>query len=217
MNPAFAHIDCWIFDLDNTLYPATGPVWDNVGKRMTAYVSRITGLEWRAAEELQERYLHEHGATLAGMIAHHDIDAHDFLRDVHDIDFSVVDPDPELAGLMARLPGKRIVYTNGAHSYARNVLARLGIADAIHDVFALEDAGLFPKPQVESYRRLIARFAIDPTRALMVEDTPRNLQPAHALGMKTALIHPEPGSDFPDHIHHAADEVKAFLRAVLNP
>lgn len=215
MSPAFADVNCWVFDLDNTLYPATGPVWDMIGKRMTAYVARATGLDWDAAEALQERYLHEHGATLAGMITHHGVDAHDFLREVHDIDFSIVDPDPELAALLARLPGRRIVYTNGARDYALSVVERLGAAHLFDGVFAMEDAELYPKPTQESFARLIARFAIDPTRAVMIEDTVRNLAPAHALGLRTVLIHPEPASDFPDHVHHASECVKAFLRSAL--
>ncbi len=215
MNPAFAHVDCWVFDLDNTLYPATGPIWDSIGERMTAYVMRATGLPHAEAYALQERYLIEHGATMSGLVANHAVDPHHFLADVHDIDFSIVDADHELRDLLNALPGRRLVYTNGAERYARNVLARLGVAEAFDDVFAIDNADLFPKPQRESFDRLIARYAIEPARAVMVEDTPRNLVPAHALGFKTVLIHPEPASDFPEHIHHATDCVKAFLRGVL--
>lgn len=215
MNPAFAHVDCWVFDLDNTLYPATGPIWDSIGQRMTAYVMRATGLPQPEAYALQERYLLDHGATMVGLVEHHAVDPHHFLADVHDIDFSIVAEDHELRDLLNALPGQRLVYTNGAEKYARSVLTRMGVADAFDDVFAIDNADLFPKPRRESFDRLIARYAIDPARAVMVEDTPRNLVPAHELGFKTVLIHPEPSADWPEHIHHATDCVKAFLRGVL--
>ncbi len=213
---SFADVDFWVFDLDNTLYPASGPVWDMVGRRMTAFVSRATGLPWDEAEALQEKYLVEHGATLAGMIANHGVDPYEFMDYVHDIDFSVIEPDPELAPLLLRLNGRRVVYTNGANGYARNVIARLGAAHAFEDVFAMEDAELHPKPSRRSFDLLIARYGIDPKRAVMVEDSPRNLETAHALGFRTVLIHPEPASTFPAHVHHASDEVKAFLRSVVD-
>lgn len=213
---SFADIEAWVFDLDNTLYPATGPIWDMVGRRMTSFVQRATGLDWEEAQALQEKYLHAHGATLAGMIAHHGVDPQEFLDYVHDIDFSVIEPDPELAVLLRRLDGRRIVYTNGASKYAHAVIAQLGAADAFEAVFAMEDADLHPKPSHESFARLIARTGIDPRRSVMVEDTARNLETAHALGFRCVLIHPEPGGSFPEHIHHASDCVKAFLRSVLD-
>jgi len=215
MNPAYAHVDCWVFDLDNTLYPATGPIWDSIGKRMTEYVMRATGLAHAEAYALQERYLVEHGATMVGLVSNHAVDPHHFLADVHDIDFSIVAEDHELRDLLNALPGQRLVYTNGAEKYARSVLARMGVAGTFDDVFAIESADLFPKPRRESFDRLITRYQIDPTLAVMVEATLRNLAPAHALGFKTVLIHPEPGGTFPEHIHHTTDCVKAFLRGVL--
>lgn len=213
--PAFADVRWWIFDLDNTLYSPRGPIWDMIGARMTAYVARVTGLDLEAAAALQERYLHEHGATLAGLIAHHGVDGRDFLNHVHDIDFARIAPDPELGPLLAALPGRRLVYTNGADFYARRVLERLGCADAFEDVFAMEDADFMAKPAPEGLARLVARYEVSPAHALMVEDMPRNLAPAHALGMKTVLIRPEPAGDFPEHVHHAAECVKTFLRQVL--
>lgn len=215
MKSRWANIDAWVFDLDNTLYAAEGPVYQAIGQRMTAYVARVTGLPWSEAEALQARYLHEHGATMAGMIANHNIDAHDFLRDVHDIDFSVVVPDPDLALLIERLPGQRLVYTNGAFTYAETVLERLGIAHAFHGVFAIENADLHPKPRRESFERLIARYNLEPTRTLMVEDTQSNLVTAHAVGFATVLLHPEPSRDWGEHIHHVTDSLRGFLNGVI--
>jgi putative hydrolase of the HAD superfamily len=212
MNPAFAHIDTWVFDLDNTLYATDAHVWELIGNRMTAFVERTTGLPTAEAAALQEHYLVEHGATVAGLVEHHGVDAQEFLDYVHDVDLSFVEPDPELASLLKALPGRRLVYTNGAHAYALRVLERLAITDAFEDVFALESAELFPKPSRESFDRLVARYRFDPTRALMVEDTHRNLAPAHTLGMKTVLIHPEPAATFPEHVHHTTDCLKRFLR-----
>ncbi len=208
-------IDDWVFDLDNTLYPVTGPIWDALGGRMTEFVARATGLPPDEAYALQERYLIEYGATIAGMVKHHGVDPHEFLDYVHDVDVSAVAADAELVALVRALPGRKLVYTNGARAHADRILDRLGAHEAFDGIFALECADLYPKPARESFERLIARYAIDPKRALMVEDTPRNLTTAHELGFATVLLHPEPGGDFGDHVHHATDCLKGFLREAL--
>ena len=211
MNRAFAHIRDWVFDLDNTLYPARN-LYDEIGERMTAFIGRATRTSPEEALYLREHYFHEYGATIVGLVRHHAIDARDFLAYVHDADLSVLSPDPELRALIAALPGRAIVYTNGGGGHAERVLKRLGLDDLIESVFDIEHAGLAPKPQRESYDRLIALRGVRPDRAILVEDTLRNLEPAHDMGFTTALVgpvHPEPR---PAYVDHWAHDVKHLLR-----
>lgn len=210
----FAHINTWVFDLDNTLYPASD-LYDEIGERMTDYIARKLTLPRDEALTIRERYFHEYGATVVGLARHHGIDPHDFLEDVHIADHSVLTSDPELRALLARLPGRRVIYTNGGGGHAERVLESLGLSGLFGDVFDLEAAGLTPKPQRESYARLAAACDVDPRGAVLVEDTLRNLEPAHELGYVTALIgavHPEPK---PVYVDHWAPDVKAFLRLAL--
>lgn len=209
-----AHIDVWVFDLDNTLYPA--PVlYDEIGERMTAYIARTLGVETDAALELRERYFHEYGATIVGLARHHAIDATDFLRDVHNADHSVLMIDPELRGFIEQLPGRRIIHTNGGGGHAQRVLASLGLADLFETVFDIESAALAPKPQRESYERLVRACGFNPKSAMLIEDSLRNLPPAHALGFTTALIGADCPAPRPAYVDHYAHDLKALLRGWL--
>lgn len=210
----FACINTWVFDLDNTLYPASD-LYDEIGERMTDYIARKLSLPRDEALRLRERYFHEYGATVVGLAHHHGIDPHDFLQQVHIADHSVLTPDPELRGLLARLPGRRVIYTNGGGGHAERVLESLNLSGLFDTVFDIEAAALTPKPQRESYERLAAACGIDAAAAILVEDTLRNLEPAHELGYATALVgavHPEPR---PAYVDHWAPDVKAFLRLAL--
>lgn len=211
---ALAGRDVWVFDLDNTLYPADHEVFDDIGERMTAFIARAVGVDHDAALALRERYFNDYGATVVGLVKHHGVDAAAFLHDVHDVSLDTVDPDPDLGRLIAHLPGRRIVFTNGGRAYAHRILARLQIETAFDSVFALEDAGLTPKPERLAFERLIAAAAFDPARAVMFEDHLRNLETAADLGFATVLV----GAASPPapYVHHAAPRLHAFLRAVLD-
>jgi len=164
------------------------------------------------ALEARERYFHVYGATVVGLQLHHGVDARDFLGYVHDVDYGVLTPDPDLVALMGALPGRRIVFTNGGGGHAERVIDCLGLSRVVDAVFDIEDAQFAPKPQLLSYERLIAACHIEPARAILIEDTLRNLEPAHDLGFSTALVgsvHPEPR---PSYVHHWAHDVKGLLR-----
>ncbi|MEQ1490255.1 MAG: pyrimidine 5'-nucleotidase [Terricaulis sp.] len=210
---SFAGIKTWVFDLDNTLYPARA-LYDEIGERMTSYIARATGLDTAGALEIRERYFHQYGATVVGLVRHHGIDARDFLLDVHQADHSVLEPDAELRVQIEALPGRRIIFTNGGGGHAQRVLDSLKLSDLFDQVFDIEDAGLTPKPQRACYELLLKHCDIDTRGAILVEDTLRNLEPAHDLGFVTALVgdvHPAPLPSYVD--HHAAD-VKTLLRRV---
>jgi putative hydrolase of the HAD superfamily len=178
---------------------------------MTNYIARATGLDTDGAQEIRERYFHQYGATVVGLMRHHGIDARDFLLDVHDADHSVLAPDVELRALIERLPGRRIIFTNGGGGHAQRVLASLRLGDLFDQVFDIEDAALTPKPQRACYELLIERCGIEAHGSILVEDTLRNLEPAHELGFTTALVgsvHPAP---LPGYVDYHATDVKALL------
>jgi putative hydrolase of the HAD superfamily len=210
---SFADIRTWVFDLDNTLYPARA-LYDEIGERMTSFIARALNIDAEEALHLRERYFHHYGATVVGLAKHHGIDARDFLRDVHEADHGVLEPDAELRGLIAGLPSRRIIFTNGGGGHAQRVLESLHLGDLFETVFDIEDAQLTPKPQPECYERLLSACGFEANSALLIEDTLRNLEPAHALGFRTALVgavHPEPR---PPYVDHWAHDVKALLRVV---
>lgn len=209
---SFAGIRTWVFDLDNTLYPARA-LYDEIGERMTRYIMHATGFDTAGALEIRERYFHQYGATVVGLMRHHDIDARDFLLDVHQADHSVLEPDAELRALIEALPGRRIIFTNGGGGHAERVLKSLNLDGLFDTVFDIETANLTPKPQRACYERLMAHCGFEAEGALLVEDTLYNLEPAHDMGFATALVgvvHPAP---LPPYVDHYAPDVKALLRA----
>lgn len=217
--PALAHVDAWIFDLDNTLYPASTRLFAQIDARMTDFIARLTGLPHGDAHVLQKRYFFDHGTTLAGLMVEHDIDPYDFLDYVHDIEMDVLEENAPLAAAISRLPGRKIVFTNGDAPYAGRVLARLGLAatfEAIHDIHAMD---LAPKPAPSAYEGLCRRFAIDPARALFADDMARNLAPAKALGMTTVWVdngsEQAPGDDERAHIDYRVADVTHWLQTLV--
>ena len=212
--PDLSHVDTWIFDLDNTLYPFGGPVQAQMDVRMTAYMMRTTGLAEPEAHALQKRYLHEHGTTLAGLMAHHGIDPYAFLDEVHDISLDTVVPDPPLHAALQRLPGRRLVFTNASAGHAERVLARLGMAELFEHVFHLEAADLTPKPQARAYESLIAAHGVTPKTSAFFEDTERNLEPAHGYGMATVLVGPHAAASASGFVDWRTDDLTAFLMNV---
>ncbi|MBC7522586.1 MAG: pyrimidine 5'-nucleotidase [Sandarakinorhabdus sp.] len=212
------HIDSWIFDLDNTLYPASANLFSQIDAKMGAYIQDLLGLDPVAAHRVQKDLYHSHGMTLPGLMQLHGVDPHHFLDTVHAVDIDVVAPHPELADLIARLPGRKFVFTNADSAYAERVLARLGLSesfDAMHDIHAL---GYVPKPQMPAYASLCAAHAIDPARAVFVEDLARNLVPAKAIGMTTVWIdngsEQGPGDDR-SHIDFTIPDVGSWLATVV--
>jgi putative hydrolase of the HAD superfamily len=206
---AFAHVRVWVFDLDNTLYPPGARLFDQIEVRMTDWVARELGLPRAQADALRDSYWRRYGTTLAGLMAEHGVDPGPYLDEVHDIDLSALVPDAVLAGQIAALPGRRIVYTNGCEPYARRVLAARGLSGAFDAVYGVEHAGFLPKPERAAFEAVFALDGVAPERGAMFEDDPRNLAVPHALGMRTVLVGPEPHPG--DHIQHHARDLSAFL------
>ncbi len=183
-----AQIRNWIFDLDNTLYPARADLFGRIDLRMTEFVAQLLKIDPVEARRIQKSYFMGHGTTLAGLMAEHDVDPHAFLDYVHDIEMDVLAHDAPLVAAIARLPGRKLVFTNGDKPYALKVLDRLGLGEsfeAVHDIHAM---GLVPKPDPSAYTGLCAVHAIDPQESVFFEDMARNLKPAKAIGMTTVWV-----------------------------
>ena len=218
MTSSLASIDTWIFDLDNTLYPASNNLFAHIDARMTEFIANLLTIDPLEARRLQKGYFFEHGTTLSGLIAHHAVDPDEFLSYVHDIEMDVLEEDAPLVALIARLPGRKVVFTNGDAPYALRVLDRLGLSksfEAIHDIRAM---GLVPKPAPDAYRSLCDTLSIDPTSALFVDDMARNLKPAKQIGMTTVWVDNgseqsvDPGRD---HIDYVTTDIKTWLDGIM--
>jgi putative hydrolase of the HAD superfamily len=209
--PDLRHVETWIFDLDNTLYPPECEFMALIDERMTAFVMRETGLAQVEARTLQRRYLDEHGTTLAGLVAHHGVDPHAFLDEVHDVSLDRLSPDRRLQLGLERLPGRRLVFTNGSAAHAERVLERLGLRALFEAVFHLEAADFTPKPRPAAYHALIEAHAVDPRGSAFFEDSERNLKPAAELGMTTVLVGPHAEGSFAPFVHHRTSKLAPFL------
>ncbi len=199
-SPLFGHVTDWIFDLDNCLYPASAGLFELIDERMGAFIERLLDCDSVEAKRVQKAHFHEHGTTLAGLMREHQVDPHHFLEEVHAIPLDRIARDERLGRGLARLPGRKIVFTNGDAPYARRVLDALGIADRFDDLHDIHASELRPKPDEHGYRLLLDRLGIDPSRAAMVEDMAQNLKPAKRLGMTTVWV--DNGSERGNHGHH---------------
>jgi putative hydrolase of the HAD superfamily len=219
MDAAFRHIDCWIFDLDNSLYPSSANLFALIDIRMGEFIQQLLDCDPVEARRIQKLYFHEHGTTLAGLMRSHGVDPHTFLDFVHDIDLARISADPAVVDALDRLPGRKYVFTNGDEAYARRVLERLGLANAFHGLHDIHAMDYVPKPDPRSYAAMCERHAIDPARALFAEDMARNLKPAKALGMTTLWI--DNGSERGNHeadaafIDHTTHDIGVWLNEII--
>jgi putative hydrolase of the HAD superfamily len=207
------HIAVWLFDLDNTLYPVGNDFMPAIERKMTAFVARELNLSWDSARALQKRYLHEHGTTLAGLMANHGVDPERYLDEVHDVSLDALAPDPDLRRALGRLPGRRLVFTNGDARHADRVLDRLELADLFEAVFHIAAADYVPKPALETFDRMIAAHAIAPQATCFFEDSEKNLAPAAGLGMTTVLVGPHASASTADFVQFRTASLAAFLSA----
>jgi putative hydrolase of the HAD superfamily len=213
-----SHVEFWIFDLDNTLYPAQCRLFDQVDRRIGLYIEQLLKLDPEAARALQKQYFRDHATTLKGLMVNYRIDPAHFLDFVHQIDVSGVAVDEALDRAIDALPGRKLIYTNGSVAHARNIMSRLGINRHFNDIFDIAAANYVPKPDAESFGRLIEAHGIEPKRAAMFDDMPRNLKPAADLGMTTILVSShhdwaQPTGD-EDFIHHTTDKLADWLAAI---
>jgi putative hydrolase of the HAD superfamily len=184
----FRHITTWVFDLDNTLYPPDSGIWPRIDERITLFLIELFGIDGLSARALHKHYYSRHGTTLRGLIEEHSDQVERFLDFVHDIDRSGLKPDPILAREVARLPGRKLIFTNGSRNHAILTARQLGLDGLFEDAFDIVAAGLTPKPTEAAYDAFLERCAVDPQTAAMFEDVARNLAVPKAKGMTTTLV-----------------------------
>ncbi len=211
MSADFTHVDTWLFDLDNTLYPHECGFGPQVEARVTDFVETLTGLPRDAAYALQKRYLDEHGLTLRGLMLHHDVDPMAFNALFHDLALETLAEDPALAAAIARLPGRRLIFTNADDVHAERVTARLGLAGLFDDVFHIASADFLPKPERATFARLIEAHAIRPAATAFFDDRAMNLAPAAELGMTTVLVGAGADANTDAFVNHRAPRLADFL------
>lgn len=215
-----AHVETWIFDLDNTLYPSSSRLFDQVDRRIAAYIADWLGVDRTEARRLQKSYFRDYGTTLRGLMVKHGMEPGPFLEFVHDIDLSPLAPSAALGAALARLPGRKLVFTNADVPYAERVMAQLGIDRHFSAIYDIAAADWLPKPFPGAYRRLTTLHDVDPARAVFFEDILRNLEPAATLGMATVWVRNEgawsrSGDEriAPDYV---TDDLPAWLEAMLS-
>ena len=221
--------DTWVFDLDNTLYPAECDLFAQIDERMTDFVARFLRMEKAEARALQKQYYAEHGTTLKGMMSLHGMAPEEFLSHVHEIDLSPLPHLPGLCDAIAALPGRKLVYTNGSRRHAERVTAHMQLTASFDGLFGIEDSQFHPKPTQAAYDAFCAHHDVDPARAVFFEDLERNLKPAHAMGFATVLVgsakdwshepvEARPASaedaDHP-HVDYLTNDLTGFLQDVL--
>ena len=211
MSVDLRHIDTWLFDLDNTLYPAESGFMGEIVVRMTDFVEKVTGLPREEAFKLQKTYLAEHGLTLKGMMLNHGVDPAEFHAIFHDMSLEALAHDAPLLAALERLPGRRLIFTNADEVHADRVLAHLGLAHLFDDVFHIGSAGYEPKPSPEAFTRIGAAHGIDPTVTAFFEDAERNLAPAAHLGMTTVLVGAHAAASTATFVHHRTETLAPFL------
>jgi len=211
--------EAWVFDLDNTLYPATVDLFGQIDIKMRDYIAGFLGVDVDQAYRLQKEYLRDYGTSLRGLMRRHGMEPGPFLDHVHDIDVNVLSASPSLEAALARLPGRKLVFTNASVRHAENVMDKLGISHHFDAVFDIIEAQYIPKPEPEIYAILIERHGLNAARTVMVEDIARNLAPAAALGMTTVWLRndSEHGSIGIDdgYVHHVVDDLVEWLENVL--
>jgi putative hydrolase of the HAD superfamily len=206
---AFSHVDAWVFDLDNTLYPPSARLFDLIEVRMTAWVMTALSIDQASADHLRKHYWHTYGTTLAGLMREHNLDPDPYLHEVHDISLAVLTPDPVLADRIRALPGRRIIYTNGTAPYAERVIKARGLDGLFDAIYGVEHADFLPKPERGAFDKVFAKDRLDTTKAVMFEDDARNLAAPHAMGMGT--VHVAPIAEAADHIHFHTEDLSHFL------
>jgi len=209
--------DFWLFDLDNTLYPADSVLVRLIDYRMVSSISQLLNVDSFEARRLQKDYYKKYGTTLSGLIKNHRVEPDAYLDYVHDIDLTVIHPAPRLNQTLGALPGVKYVFTNGSVAHAENVMGRLGISDRFAGIQDIKANGYIPKPDSSAYSAIISRFGLVPASTIMLDDIPDNLLPAAKLGIITVWVRNDRwiGYDAGEHISYMTDDLNDWLDGVL--
>jgi putative hydrolase of the HAD superfamily len=221
----FTHVDTWVFDLDNTLYPHHVNLWQQVDAKIGEFVGAWLKVSPAEARKIQKDYYRRYGTTMRGMMTEHGVRADDYLAYVHKIDHSPLQPNPAMGEAITKLGGRKLILTNGSTDHVTAVLARLGLSSHFDGVFDIIAAELEPKPAPQTYRKFLDLHDVEPTRAAMFEDLARNLVVPHELGMTTVLVVPDGSKEVvredwelegrgASHVDHVTDDLTGFLQGL---
>jgi putative hydrolase of the HAD superfamily len=221
----FSHIDTWVFDLDNTLYPHHVNLWQQVDQRIGEFVGAFLEVSAAEARRIQKDYYLRYGTTMRGMMTEHGVRADDYLTYVHQIDHSPLQPNPAMGAAIAKLRGRKLILTNGSTDHADKVLQRLGLAAQFEAVFDIIAAELEPKPAPRTYQKFLRDHGVNPATSAMFEDLARNLVVPHLLGMTTVLVVPDGSTQVvredwelegrnAAHVDHVTDDLTGFLQGL---
>lgn len=206
-------MDVLLFDLDNTLYPPERELFNLIDVRINRFMVEQVGIPATAVDGLRREYWAAYGVTLQGLIRHHGIDAEDYLHYVHDVDVTTrLSPDPQLRDMLAALPQRKAVFTNGSSGHADRVLAALGIADQFEAIFDIRIANYLPKPYPAPYQAVLAALGTSPENCTMIEDSRENLRTAKEFGMTTVLVG---AGATPEYVDLHLPEVRALATALV--
>ncbi len=223
---SFRGVTCWVFDLDNTLYPHHLNLWQQVDERIRDYIADFLKVPHDQAFRIQKDYYKRYGTTMRGLMTEHALKPDDYLEFVHQIDNSPLEPNPALGAALEKLPGRKLILTNGTRKHADAVMKKLAVHEHFEDVFDIIAAELEPKPSPKTYERFLNLHNVNPHKAVMFEDLARNLEAPHALGMVTVLVAPEgqrevfredwelQGREAP-HVDHVTDDLVGFLQDII--
>jgi putative hydrolase of the HAD superfamily len=180
----------WLFDLDNVLHDANPHIFPHINRSMREYIEQHLNLTSEQATALRQHYWERYGATLLGLVKHHQIDPHHFLHATHQFDDlkSLVRYDRKLPWILRKLPGKKIIFSNAPRAYALAVLDIIGIRHYFDAIYTVETLRFSPKPSMQAFRRLLSKERVSARSCIFVEDTLSNLKPAKKLGMKTVWL-----------------------------
>ena len=212
-------VDTWIFDLDNTLYVVSDQMHGQINDLLGGFVSEFLKIDRDQARKIQKAYFHEFGLTLRGLMVNHDLDPEIYFEYMTREELYEMKPDPALGRALARLPGRKIVYTNAPGRHAELALQRLGLSDHFFAVYDIQAAEFIPKPAIGAYSALCRLHGIDPAKAVMVDDIIQNLEPAAKLGMTTVWM--KTSADWAqdievaDYVHHVTEDLTGWIDGLL--
>jgi putative hydrolase of the HAD superfamily len=206
-----SHVECWIFDLDETLYDRQSGVLSEMEGRIETYLMQTTGQALADVVKLREDMREQHGSTLAALLAQGGSDVEAYLAHVHDVPLDALKPDPALRAALDRLPGRRLIHTNAPGFHAERVLEALGVADMFESVFHCSAAEYVLKPHKDATDRILACYGLNPMTCAFFEDREANLAYPSERGMTTVLTGHQALTSTAAFVHHRAEPLAPFL------
>lgn len=211
------HIRYWIFDLDNTLYPAELGIIEQAREAIMDFMAQKLSLTPDQAKQLYLELHKGHHSILKGLVSEYNLSPQEIFASLRKVDTSHVTPNNRLSEALEKLPGIKIIFTNATLDHAENMLSALDIRHHFDHIYDIESAGYIAKPHAETYHNLCQKFDIKPQHAIFFEDVPINLKPAHDIGMKTVFVRHNADSKetVEDYIHHYIDDITEGLFALI--